>query len=143
MLPRSGPSPGCVETSTKVWPALWFSAANIAAEKRMDRICDFGGSLPPRNPSMRIVAPGPAISFSTCSISSGSSGSASICSRVRTLLKRSLFGSDAAAAGSRPTATLSAIFSIGSVISRRLSPGRTRRSVTVRLSKPGKLALAV
>ena len=44
----------------------------------MERICDFGGSLPPRNPSTRIVAPGPAISFSTFSISSGSSGSASI-----------------------------------------------------------------
>ena len=40
-------------------------------EKRIDRICDFGGSLPPRKPSTRIVAPGPAISFSTCSISSG------------------------------------------------------------------------
>ena len=48
------------------------------AEKRIDRICDFGGSLPPRKPSTRIVAPGPAISFSTFSISSGSSGSASI-----------------------------------------------------------------
>jgi hypothetical protein len=140
-LPRSGPRPGCVEMSMKLWPALWFSAANMAVENRIDRICDFGGSLPPRNPSMRMVAPGPAMSFSTCSISSGSSGSASICSRDSTLLNRSLFGSDAAAAGSRPTATLSATFSIGSVISRRLSPGRTRTSLNVELSNPGKLAL--
>ena len=41
----------------------------------LERICDFGGSLPPRNPSTRIVPPGPAISLSTFSISSGSSGS--------------------------------------------------------------------
>src|SRR5260221_3100032 len=56
MLPRIGPSPGWVEMSTNVCPALWFSAPNIALEKRIERICDFGGSLPPRNPSTRIVA---------------------------------------------------------------------------------------
>ena len=72
----------------------------------MERICDFGGSLPPRNPSTRIVAPGPAISFRTFSISSGSSGSASICCFERTVPNRSLFGSDADVAGSRPTDTV-------------------------------------
>ena len=46
--------------------------------KRMDRICDFGGSRPPVNPFTRIVAPGPAIWSSTCCSSSGSSGSSAI-----------------------------------------------------------------
>ena len=103
--PRIGPMPGWVTMSTNTMPPPWFSAANMSREKRIDRICDFGGSRPPRKPSTRIVAPGPAISFSTRSISSGSSGSASICDFDSTVLKRSLFGSDAAVAGSRPTET--------------------------------------
>ena len=59
-LPRIGPRPGCLEMSTIVSPPSWFSATNIPLAKRMDRICDFGGSLPPRKPSTRMVAPGPA-----------------------------------------------------------------------------------
>ena len=59
MLPRIGPRPGCVTMSTNVMPAPWFSAANMPLEKRIDRICDFGGSLPPRKPSTRIVRAGP------------------------------------------------------------------------------------
>ena len=38
-----------------------MSAAKEFMRKRIDWICDFGGSRPPRNPLTRIVAPGPAI----------------------------------------------------------------------------------
>jgi hypothetical protein len=55
--------------------------------KRIDRICDFGGSRPPVNPFTRIVAPGPAIWSSTCCSSSGSSGSSAISCGVSSLVK--------------------------------------------------------
>jgi hypothetical protein len=125
--------------STNVIPPAWFSAENMPLANRIERICDFGGSLPPRKPSTRIVPPGPAISFSTFSISSGSSGSASICSLLSTLLNRSLFGSDALVAGSRPTATFSSSFWIARGTSRLLSPARTRCSGITAVSKPEKL----
>ena len=71
--------PGLVMMSMpKPPPASWLSAANEFMRKRIDWICDFGGSRPPRNPLTRIVAPGPAICISTCSSSSGSSGSSAI-----------------------------------------------------------------
>ena len=63
-------------------PAAVVLGREESRRKRIDCICDLGGSRPPRNPSTRIVAPGPAISFKAASMSSGSSGSASICSRV-------------------------------------------------------------
>ena len=108
--------------STNIMPPPWFSAANMALENRIERICDFGGSLPPRNPSTRIVAPGPAISFSTFSISSGSSGSASICSFEQHVAES--IAVRIGRGGRRVAADRHALvdFSIGSVTSRRLSP---------------------
>ena len=71
--------PGLVTMSMpKPPPASWLSAAYEFMRKRIDWICDFGGSRPPRNPLTRIVAPGPAICISSCSSSSGSSGSSAI-----------------------------------------------------------------
>ena len=85
-----GPAPGIVMMSMKSAPPIppWFCAANMSMRgRRIERICDFGGSRPPVKPSTRMVEPGGAIAFSTASISSGSSGSDSICSRVRIVLK--------------------------------------------------------
>ena len=72
----------------------WFWAANMSMRgSRIDRICDFGGRRPPVKPSTRRTDPGGDMALSTASISSGSSGSASICSRVRTELKALPLGS--------------------------------------------------
>jgi hypothetical protein len=49
---------------------------------RIDRICAFAGSGLPSKPSTRMTAPGPAMSCSCCCSVTGSSDSASICSRV-------------------------------------------------------------
>jgi len=84
--PASGPFPGCVITSMNIMPFMppWFCAANWSIRgRRIDRICDLGGSLPPEKPSMRMTAPGGDIALSAASISSGSSGRAAICARVK------------------------------------------------------------
>ena len=143
VLPRIGPAPGIVMMSMKCAPLMppWFWAANWSMRgSRIDRIWDFGGSLPPVNPSTRIVAPGGAISFSTRSISSGSSGSASICSRVSTVLNAEPRGSIAALCLSRLTVTSSSSFWSWRVMVRRLSPARTRTSRTSAAWKPGNSA---
>jgi hypothetical protein len=77
------------------------------------------------------------MSFSACSISSGSSGSSSICACPRIVAKASLRGSEARSRGSRPTSTVSASFAIASLTSRRLSPARTRTSRASYGSNPG------
>ena len=66
---RSGPFPGIVMMSMWMAPLMppWFCAANMSIlGRRIDRICDFGGSLPPVKPSTRMVAPGGDIALSTC-----------------------------------------------------------------------------
>ncbi len=146
VLPRIGPAPGIVMMSMNIAPLMppWFCAANWSMRgRRIDRIWDLGGSLPPVNPSTRIVAPGGAIALSTRSISSGSSGSASICSRVSTVLNAEPRGSIAALCLSRLTVTASSSFWSGRVIVRRLSPARTRTSRTSAVWKPGNSARTV
>ena len=139
-VPRNGPPPGVVVMSTNAMPPPWFSAANRSRRKRIPRICDFGGSFPPRNPSTRTTASGPAICFSVSSISSGSSGSASICSRVSRLPKALPLGSVARSRGSCPTVISSASFAISSFISRRASP-RKRSSARRFTANPGASAV--
>ena len=82
MFVRSGPMPGCVMMSMNRPPAKWFSAANASRVMWIALIADFGGSRPPSKLSTRMTALPPAMSCSCCAISSGSSDSASICSRV-------------------------------------------------------------
>jgi hypothetical protein len=141
--PRSGPLPGPVVMSMCIIAVRppWFCAANWSIRgRRIDRICDFGGSLPPVNPSTRRTDPGGAMALSAASISSGSSGSAAICSRVSTVENAWPRGSRAALCRSRPTATSSVIFRMGSMIVRRVSPARSRTSGTTTVSKPGNAA---
>jgi hypothetical protein len=145
-LPPSGPMPGCVMMSMWSIPCRppWFCAAIMSIlGRRMERICDFGGSLPPVKPSTRMTAPGGAIAFSTFSISSGSSGKASICSRVSTVEKAAPCGSSAAACLSRDTLSCWSIFAIGSTSDRRVSPFRTRTSRRTTDWKPGNSACTV
>ena len=139
-LPRSGPIPGIVMMSMCMMPDMppWFWAANMSMRgSRMERIWDFGGSRPPVNPSTRMTDPGGDIAFSTASISSGSSGSASICSRVRTELKALPPGSSAELCRSRLTVRPSSTRWIRKVTRRRTSPPRTRTSRTTLVSNPG------
>ena len=104
--PRSGPIPGIVMMSMCMAPVMppWFWAANMSMRGSLiERICDFGGRRPPVNPSTRMTDPGGDIALSTASISSGSSGSASICSRVSTELNALPFASSEADWRSRLT----------------------------------------
>ena len=79
--------PGLVITSTRTIPASWYSAAKELLRKRICWIWSFGGRRPPRKPSTKICAPGPAICASCSAISSGSSESASISSWVNVVVK--------------------------------------------------------
>ena len=141
VVPRSGPMPGIVMMSMCMMPVMppWFWAANMSMRgRRIDRICDFGGRRPPVNPSTRMTDPGGDIALSTASISSGSSGSASICSRVSTELKALPFASSEADWRSRLTVRPSSTRWIRSVTRRLASlPPRTRTSLTTAVSKPG------
>jgi hypothetical protein len=101
-------------------PALWFSAANWSRVMWIDLICDFAGSAAPSKLSTRIRASPPAISSSWRRISSGSSDSASICSRVSARPNVSVFRS-AAAAASRATVTSCSTFCSGRTMTCRLS----------------------
>ena len=140
-LPRSGPIPGIVMMSMNIMPLMppWFWAANMSMRgSRIDRICDFGGRRPPVKPSTRRTDPGGDMALSTASISSGSSGSASICSRVRTELKALPLGSSAELCRSRLTVRPSSTRWICRVTRRRASlPPRTRTSRTTAVSNPG------
>jgi len=84
-----------------------------------------------------MIAPGPAMSFNARSISSGSSGSSSICAWLSTVANASPRGSLARSRASRPTCTVSDSLAIASFTWRRLSPARTRTSRTSAGSKPG------
>ena len=141
MLPRSGPMPGMVMMSMNIMPLMppWFWAANMSMRgSRIERICDFGGRRPPVKPSTRSTDPGGDIALSTASISSGSSGSASICSRVSTELNALPLGSSAEVCRSRLTVRPSSTRWIWSVTRRRASlPPRTRTSRTTAVSNPG------
>ena len=115
----------------------------MSLEKRIDRICDFGGSLPPRKPSTRIVAPGPGHLLQHLLHLVRIVGQ-----RLDLILRQHVVESVAASDRMPPSPdrgrphTLSSSFWIGSVTSRRLSPARTRTSVSVRASRsPGKVAL--
>ena len=90
--------------SMKSPPAKWFSAANASRVMWIALIADFGGSRPPSKLSTRMMALPPAMSCSCCCISSGSSDSAWICSRVIAVpnVERR---SDAASRASRDTVT--------------------------------------
>ena len=102
----------------------WFCAAIWSMRgRRIDRICDLGGSLPPVKPSMRMIAPGGDMALSAASISSGSSGSAAICSRVSTVENALPRGSRAGVCLSRPTTTSSVTFFDG----QDDGPARSRR----------------
>ena len=139
-LPRSGPLPGPVMMSMNIIPIMppWFCAAYMSIRgSRIDRICDLEGSRPPVKPSTRMTDPAGAIALSAASISSGSSGSASICSRVSTVLNALPPGSSDDDCLSRPTVTDSSSFWIWSVMRRRVSPSRTRTSRTTAVWKPG------
>ena len=140
MLPRVGPAPGIVMMSMKCAPPMppWFCAAYMSIRgRRIERIWDFGGSLPPVKPSTRMVDPGGAIALSAASISSGSSGSDSICSRVRIVLNADPRASRATLCLSRVIVTASSSFSSGSVSVRRLSPVRSRTSRIITVWNPG------
>ena len=138
MLPRIGPRPGCVAMSTKVCPALWFSAANIALEKRIERICDFGGSLPPRKPSTRMRRAGPGHLLQHLLHLVRIVGQ-----RLDLILRQHVAEAIALRirrGGRRVAADRHAL---GDLLDRQrhlapvVSPARTRTSGTVRLSKPG------
>ena len=75
-MPRIGPMPGWVMTSTKVEPGCSVSAANWSRVTCMDLICALGGSCWPSKPSTRMIAPGPATSSIWLAITVGSSDSA-------------------------------------------------------------------
>ena len=126
--------------STNTRPPPWFSAAKRSRRKRIDWICDLGGSRPPRKPSTRIVAPGPPISFRPLPCHRdrrAAPRSARASARSRT---RSPRGSSARSRGSCPTVTSSATLARLSFISRRvLLPARRRRSSSCLRFEPGEL----
>jgi hypothetical protein len=126
--PRIAPRPGGVMMSMNRPPALWFSAANWSRVMWIALICDFAGSAAPSKLSTRMSASPPAISSSWPRISSGSSDSASICSRVSAEPNVSVFRSAAAACASRATVTSCSTFCSGRTMTCRLSPARTRTS---------------
>ena len=94
-------------------PAKCTSGANVSRVTRIDLISAFGGRSRPSKLSMRIFASGPAMSISCRRSSSGSSDSASICSRVITVPKVTS-RSDADCWRSRSTVTDDCRRSIGS-----------------------------
>ncbi|OLB63255.1 MAG: hypothetical protein AUI11_02200 [Acidobacteria bacterium 13_2_20CM_2_66_4] len=104
---------------------------------RIDRIIALAGNAPPSKPSMRITAPGPAMSWSCCCRIDGSSESASICSRVRVVPNDGPFRSAAACCLSCSTVTAVWTRSIVSTATCLFSPFRTRTSVSNRFSNPG------
>ena len=102
----------------------------------IDLICAFGGSRPPSKLSIRSTASGPAMSWSCRAISSGSSESASICSRVIAVPNVDV-RSAAACCASRPTVTESVILRSGRTSTCLFSPALIRMSFSRPRSKPG------
>jgi hypothetical protein len=142
MFVRSGPMPGWVMMSMNSPPAKWFSAAKASRVMWIALIADLGGSRPPSKLSTRMTAFPPAMSCSCCAISSGSSDSASICSRVIAVAKVER-RSDAASRASRETVTESCSPWIPSTATCLLSPALICRSFRRRDSKPGNSARIV
>ena len=126
--------------SMNIPPAEWFSAANESRVMWMALIIALGGSCAPSKLSTRITAPTPAMSFSCRAISSGSSESASICSRV-SADPNVVLRSDALVCGSRPTVTSSDSLASRSTTPCRLSPAFSCTSRTTPISNPGNSAL--
>ena len=139
---RTGPRPGCVMISMWRPPAQWLSAANWSREMRTDLICALGGRSRPSKLSTLKTASGPAISVNWRLISSGSSDSSSICSRVNAVPKSGA-RSAAASCRSRETVTASSMRLRGRTMTCLLSPPARTRTSMLRVSKPGNSAISV